>query len=223
MTDPIAIDDSLVVWSTPAAELEDRPLVLLMHGRGSHENDLAALIPMLPNEFVYASPRAPLPFEGGGYTWFAAGAPGAPPVASVDASVSAVLEWLDRVAPRGPVAAAGFSQGGAMAIHLMRHAPDRFAAYVNLSGFVVPGEAPADLRLPELLPPVFWGRDTADPVIPLSATARTEQWLVSRSRLTTRTYPGIGHSISREEVDDVSDFLRATILPIGPITPGASR
>lgn len=211
MTDPLAIDDSVVVWSTPQAELDDRPLVLLMHGRGSHENDLTALIPMLPHEFVYASLRAPLPFEGGGYTWFAAGEPGAPPVASVDASVLAVLEWLDRVAPGGPVAAAGFSQGGAMATHLMRHAPDRFFSYVNLAGFVVPGEAPADSRLSELMPPVFWGRDTADPVIPQWTADRMEQWLPPRSRLTTRTYPGIGHSISREEVDDVAEFLRSSV------------
>lgn len=213
MTDPFTIDDSLVVWSTPPAELGDRPLVVLMHGRGSHENDLAALMPMLPSEFAYASPRAPLVFEGGGYTWFAAGAPGAPPIASVDASVVAVLEWLDRVAPSGPVAAAGFSQGGAMATHLMRHAPERFVSYVNLAGFVVPGDAPADARLSELLPPVFWGRDTADPVIPQSAADRTQQWLPQRTRLTTRTYPGVGHSISREEVDDVSSFLLETLLP----------
>lgn len=211
MTGTHSIDDSAVVWSTPPVELDDRPLVLLMHGRGSHENDLAALIPMLPQEFAYASPRAPLQFNGGGYTWFTAGAPGAPSVASADASASAVLEWLDRVAPRGPVAAAGFSQGGALAIHLMRHAPERFASYVNLAGFVVPGEAPADSRLTELLPPVFWGRDPADPVIPQSAIVRTEQWLPQRSRLTTRTYPGVGHSISREEVDDVAEFLRDTL------------
>src|SRR5690554_3838583 len=211
MTNHLTIDDSAAVWSTPASELGDRPLVLLMHGRGSHENDLAALMPMLPQQFVYASPRAPLPFDGGGYTWFAAGAPGAPPAASVDAAAVAVLEGLDRIAPAGPVAAAGFSQGGALATHLMRHAPERFACYVNLAGFVVPGEAPADSRLPELLPPVFWGRDTEDPVIPRSATDRTAQWLPSHSELVARTYPGVGHSISTDEVADVAQFLRDTL------------
>lgn len=207
MSNPIAIDDAPIVWSAPAEERGERPLVVLMHGRGSHENDLAGLVPFLPGEFVYASLRAPLPFEGGGYTWFTAGAPGAPPAASVDAAALAVLAWLDRVAPSGPVVAAGFSQGGALATHLMRHAPERFAGYVNLAGFVVPGDAPADGRLPELLPPVFWGRDVADPVIPHSATERTAQWLPSRSSLTSRTYPGVGHSISAEEIADVAEFL----------------
>jgi phospholipase/carboxylesterase len=211
MNETPTLEDAAVVWSTPQGELGDLPLVVLMHGRGSHENDLAALIPLLPPGFNYASLRAPHRFEGGGYTWFAAGAPGAPPVASVDASARAVLEWLDRVAPAGPVAVGGFSQGGALATHLMRHAPERFASFFNLAGFIVPGEAPADERLGQLRPPVFWGRDVADPVIAASAAARTEQWLPTKSRLTVKTYPGIGHSISREEVADVADFLTATL------------
>jgi phospholipase/carboxylesterase len=212
MTNRILIDDTTVIWSTQPKELADRPLVVLMHGRGSHEQDLAGLIPLLPQEFGYASLRAPMPFEAGGHTWFAAGAPGVPPLASVDAAVVAVLEWLDRVAPTGQVAAAGFSQGGAMATHLMRHAPERFTSYVNLAGFVVPGEAPADARLSELRPPVFWGRGAVDPVIPQAAIDLTDQWLAPRSSLTTRVYPGLGHSISAAEVDDVSGFLRETLL-----------
>lgn len=211
MTDHVTIEDDAVIWSNPPSELGNRPLVVLMHGRGSHENDLAGLIPLLPGQFTYASLRAPHRFEGGGYTWFASGAPGAPPVASVDASALAVLQWLDRLAPSGPVAVGGFSQGGALATHLMRHEPERFASFVNLAGFIVPGQAPADDRLAGLRPPVFWGRDVADPVIAASATVRTEQWLPTHTRLTAKTYPGIGHSISREEVADVADFLTATL------------
>jgi phospholipase/carboxylesterase len=99
-----------------------------------------------------------------------------------------------------------------MATHLMRHAPERFTSYVNLAGFVVPGEAPADARLSELRPPVFWGRGAVDPVIPQAAIDLTDQWLAPRSSLTTRVYPGLGHSISAAEVDDVSGFLRETLL-----------
>ena len=118
---PYAIDDQAVVWSVPASELADRlsaePLVIVMHGRGSHENDLPSLFPLLPDGIVYASLRAPLsgrPYGLGGWTWFTPGAPAAPPAASVEGSVAAVLSWLDRIeaafdTPRA-VAALGFSQ-----------------------------------------------------------------------------------------------------------------
>jgi phospholipase/carboxylesterase len=215
MSSSLAIDPSAVVWSLAeggrAEALASRPLLVLLHGRGSHENDLFALAPLLPPQAVIASVRAPLAL-GDGYSWFPVGEPGLPSLVAADAAVSAVLEWLDEVAAGGPVGVLGFSQGGAMALHLARHAPERFAAYVNLAGFVIQGEAPADERLKELRPPVFWGRDAADPVIPQSAIERTTAWLPAHSTLTTRLYAGIGHSISPEELDDVNEFLAATLM-----------
>ena len=46
------------------------PLVVLLHGRGSHERDILALADHLPDGLAYAAVRAPLP-ESGGYAWFA--------------------------------------------------------------------------------------------------------------------------------------------------------
>lgn len=214
MSSFLALDPHAVVWSVPeadrAAALASRPLLVLMHGRGSHEQDLLSLAPLLPPTAVIASVRAPLPL-GDGFSWFPMGEPGFPSRVAADAAVQALLEWLDTVPAAGPIGLLGFSQGGAMAMHLMRHAPERFAAYVNLAGFVIPGELPADARLESLRPPVFWGRDPADPVIPSTAVDRTTDWLPTHSTLTTRLYAGIGHSISREELDDVNTFLADTL------------
>lgn len=209
----VSIDDSAVVWSAPATELASRPLVVLAHGRGSHERDLFGLVPMLPPEAVYASLRAPRS-EGDGYTWFSSGPPGSPDADSAIASTLAVLAWLDRVAPAAGVSIVGFSQGGALATQLLRHAPERFSSFVNLAGFVIEnGASPeADARLAALDKPMLWARDPADPVIPAAAVARTAAWLPLHSALTMREYPGIGHSVSRGELDDVAAFLRATLI-----------
>lgn len=219
MTDTLEIDDAAVVWSEPQTELAGRPLVVLLHGRGSHEHDLMPLAPLLVPDAVYAALRAPLAFEGGaGFSWFPPADPGLPAPDAAAAATTAILAWLDRVGPSGPVAVLGFSQGGALAIHLMRFAPERFAAFVNLSGFVVRADCPADARLPELRPAVFWGRDAADPVIPVQATDATEAWLPGHSTLTRALYPGIGHGISMEELVDVREFLGAA-LPPGTTAP----
>ncbi|MCU1515173.1 MAG: esterase [Microbacteriaceae bacterium] len=207
-------DKDAVVWSVGQAgrteALESRPLLVLMHGRGSHERDLFSLVPMLPENAVVAALRAPIPL-GDGYSWFPVGTPGQPSLVAADAVTEQVLEWLDTLPRGGPIWLMGFSQGGCMATHLMRHAPDRFSAYVNLSGFVIPGERHADHELETHRPPMFWGRDVADPVIPQDAIDRTAAWLPSHSSLVVREYAGIGHSISREEMDDVSDFLTGAL------------
>jgi len=102
----------------------------------------------------------------------------------------------------------GFSQGGAMTLQLMRHAPERFAFAVQLSGFIASGTHPGDQRLAEVRPPVFWGRGTLDPVIPEAAVARTQAWLPAHSTLTERIYEGLGHSIAQAELAEIVAFLR---------------
>lgn len=208
------LNDSAVLWSEPFAPGDTRPLVVLMHGRGSNEADLFSLVPALPDGAVYASVRAPIS-EGDGWSWFVSGQPGSPDAASAVAATRGVLAWLERVAPAARVSVVGFSQGGAMTTQLLRHAPEQFASFVNLAGFTIDGAGlgeEEDARLAVLARPVFWGRDPADPVIPASAVERTLLWLPQHSSLTVREYPGIDHSISRDELDDVVGFLRATLL-----------
>ncbi|MEF2977436.1 alpha/beta hydrolase [Subtercola sp. YIM 133946] len=227
-----AVNDAAVVWSVPSEELAGRlpmsPLVIIMHGYGSHENDLISLAPLLPEGIVAASLRAPLlaphPIENG-FAWFTIGDPGNPRISGVDDAALSVLEWLDRVeAAYGTppsIAPMGFSQGGAMAVHLLRSVPGRFVAAVNLSGFVVAGQVHGDRSMAELRPPVFWGRDVADPVITAEAVARTEEWLPEHSTLTAKLYPGIHHGVSQEEVADVSAFLGEHLFGAGAGASGA--
>ena len=218
----LSIADELVVWSVEADSLAEalktRPLVVVMHGKGSHERDLAGLFGYLPHDAVYASLRAPLvspePIVNG-FEWFPLGVPGDPEPAVLIPAAEAVLAWLDRVeatygAPRA-IAAMGFSQGGAMSIQLMRTAPERLAAGVNLSGFSASAPFAGDDVLADLRPPLFWGFDRADPIIAQSAIVRTAQFLPSHFAATIREYPGIAHSISGEELADVATFLTTAL------------
>lgn len=183
-------------------------MLVLMHGIGSHEGDLFGLAPGLPLGPVIASLRAPLP-EGQGWAWFPRSqTPGHPDPAAVDAAADAVLTWLDGV-EYSSVSLLGFSQGGIMALQLLRRAPRRFSAAVNLAGFVAPGEQDGDVLLAEAKPPVFWGRGTLDAVIADDAITRTERWLPAHTEATVRIYEDLGHAVSREEIADLVAFLRA--------------
>jgi phospholipase/carboxylesterase len=56
--------------------------------------------------------------------------------------------------------------------------------------------------------PVFWGRGTADTVIPDAAVARTRGWIGAHTALTERIYEDLPHSVSAAELRDVSAFIR---------------
>ena len=203
------VDDEAVIWSASEVDRAGRPLLLLLHGYNSNEGDLFGLAPYLPLEPAIASLRAPIS-TGYGHAWFPLMGEGIErSLEAADASTGAIIDWLDRVAPDATgIGLLGFSQGGAMAMELLRRAPERFAFAVNLSGFALPGQREGDARLAELATPVFWGRGTADEVIIPEAIARTQEWLPDHAALDERIYEGLGHSIAERELADVQGFLR---------------
>jgi len=205
------IDASAVLWSAPERERAGRPLLVLLHGYGSHEGDLFGLAPGLPLGPVIASLRAPLT-AGPGNSWFPLTfeTPVAEHGRNADAAAQAVLDWLDTT-EHSSVGLLGFSQGGAVALQLLRLAPERFDYAVMLSGFVVGGSHEGDALLEQSKPPVFWGRGTVDQVIPPFAIQATEEWLPSHSTLTVRIYEGVAHGISNAELKELTAFISSQL------------
>lgn len=203
----MTLDPDVVRWSVPAPERTGRPLLVLLHGYGSDENDLFNLVPYLPVEFVIAAVRAPLaaPWPMPGNAWY--------PIDSLsreDAVTEAAerfIAWLDDHTDAAHVGLLGFSQGAAVALQALRIRPERFAFAVNLSGYVSPGALPRDAELAERKPPVFWGRGTRDDVIPAALVEHSVEWLPAHVELSGRVYPGLTHSVSLDELGDVRSFL----------------
>jgi phospholipase/carboxylesterase len=201
-----------VVWSKPEDERAGTPLLVMMHGYGTDESRMVRLFEYLPAEFTCAALRAPMDI-GDHYGWFLLDYFLANDFADVITATTAVHSWISTVkGQHSSVSLLGYSQGMAMASTLLRLHPEDYKATVGLSGFVLQNEL---LSLSESFtspPPFFWGRDKADLVINEDAIAYTEEWLHENTQLTARTYPGMGHAMSKTEMVDVSAFLRHYVL-----------
>lgn len=183
----------------------DAPVLVLLHGYGSHDGDLLPLVDRPDLELL--APRAPLP-AGPGFAWAPLTVPGSPDPAPVHAATEALLTWLDEhVEPGRRIGLLGFSQGGLMVTQLLRARPGAFAAGVVLSGFALAGEQPGDLALAADPPPVLFARGDADTVIAPDASARIRTWLAAHTTLDERVYPGMGHTVGVQERTDVEEFL----------------
>jgi phospholipase/carboxylesterase len=207
--------EQIVVWRKPAKHGPFTPLVVLLHGRGADEYDLIDVADALPATFAFASLRAPVAIEGGGYTWYESrGGPGAPTAQSVRAAIDGVRGWLD-----GPEAAGfnrertyvfGFSAGMLMASALLLDDPARFAGAVLLSG-AIPFGAGLDLSPQRLAAkPIFHGHGSLDTVIPPERVAQSMRYLREESgaELTDREYRH-AHAISNRELADIAEWLSA--------------
>ena len=192
------------------------PLVVLLHGRGSNEQDVIALADLLPAGPAYAAVRAPIG-EGGGYAWFANRGIGRPAAESLADTIAWFRAWLDPIAPPGrPVVLAGFSGGATFAGGLVLDDPARFAGLAILyAGLPFDAGVPTTAgRLAGF--PVFAVQGDADTVIPPDLQRRAWQYLHGESgaQLTSRRSPG-GHAITRADVDALADWIseRAAARP----------
>jgi phospholipase/carboxylesterase len=199
-----------VLWrgnADPAA-----PLVVLLHGRGSSEQDIVELADLLPQEAAYAAVRAPIA-EGDGYAWFANRGIGRPLPESLASSIAWFQTWLDSVAPpERPVILAGFSGGATFAGGLALHAPARFAGVASLYA-TLPFDAGVPTtpgRLTGL--PVLVVQGGADQVIPVDLQARSWEYLhgASGAHVTARRSPG-GHALTSDDVRALTEWLTGRV------------
>ena len=184
------------------------PLVVLLHGRGSHETEIMALADALPPELSYAAVRAPLA-EGPGFAWFANRGIGRPVPDSLRATMDWFNAWLDEIAPPGrPVLLVGFSGGAAFAGGLVLDNPERFAGAAILYGTV-----PFDAGVPTVAArlagvPVFVAQGEHDHVIPRELLDHTWRYVTEESGAPTiaRRDP-VGHGIATGALAELAGWL----------------
>jgi phospholipase/carboxylesterase len=179
----VPLDD--VVHRTRPAAGDPQGAIVLLHGRGTDENDLFPLIDILDPDRRLAgfTLRGPLNLPPGGWHWYRLGGIPTPDPTTFEASYDLVTAWLDSlpdelgVAPERTVIG-GFSQGSVMsyAVSLGDGRPSP-AGVIALSGFIprVPGFS-LDLDSRAGLP-VAIGHGTYDPVIPVEFGREAKEML----------------------------------------------
>ncbi len=208
--------DTVPVVATAGSSDPTKPLVVLLHGRGSNERDIIGLADHLLEGPEYAAVRAPIA-EGGGYAWFANRGIGRPTAESLAETMAWFRTWLDSVAPAGrPVVLVGFSGGAAFAGGLLLADPQRFAGAAILYG-TLPFDAGVPVTPARLAGvPVFVARGEQDRVIPGELLQRTWDYLHGESAASvhSRRDPG-GHGITGLTLAELGGWIDGLLTPDG--------
>jgi phospholipase/carboxylesterase len=202
---PAGVDDGAVRFFPHLPGPEDR-VVLLLHGLGSDEDDLLSLAPQLPRDVVYASLRG-VHACGQGYGWLQPPPldPSAPGM--LEESAHAVETWIDARLSARPVGAIGFSQGGILALQLLRRDLAALDWAVNLSGEPYPTTMPTDDALAARRPPVLWGHGGRDPLYDDAQETGIRAWLRAHTDLVEVRSPQLGHGIDALVLEAVVGFV----------------
>jgi phospholipase/carboxylesterase len=191
------------VWSASPAPRAGAELLVLLHGHGGVEDDLTPLFPMLPETTLAVALRGTVSL-GDRWTWFDGHRQ---PLTVFDQSVEQVRAWVDEVWDDRPVGVLGFSLGGAVALELLRRAPDRFAYAGQICGFRMPGRRDDCPELAHRRPPVFSGVGERDDVISVDDTREMTEWLRRHTEVSEHRYPHLGHEIADAMLQDAASFV----------------
>lgn len=209
-------------------EIETAPnpdaAVVWMHGLGADGHDFEPIVPelRLPAatriRFVFPhAPLRPVTINQGHVmrAWYdvrALAGVRREDEAGVRQSARQIEALLGRERQRGMapgrIVIAGFSQGGAMALHVGLRHPDRLAGILALSCYLpVANALDTELSPANRDVPIFWAHGLHDPMIP---QAMAEQGRAQLGELGYQVdwhqYP-IPHSVSAEEIADVARWL----------------
>jgi len=193
------------------------PALILLHGRGADEKDLAGIAGFLDDRLLIISARAPYRFaNGGGYAWYDMDDAGAPDETMLEQSYLRLTRFVHECiavyhADPQQLYLLGFSMGTMMAYALSLTTPRLFRGVVANSGFVQepPGHP---LKWNELSGTGFFiTHGLFDPVIPV-ARGRESRDLFrnSNAEWVYREYP-MGHEISLDSLSEASGWLTSRI------------
>ncbi len=198
--------------------------VILMHGLGADGHDFEPVVselrlPASPS-VRWVFPHAPVrPVTlNDGYpmrAWYdiAAIDPDAAEDEEGILDSAAAIETLiraeeERGVPSRRIIVAGFSQGGAMAIHVGLRRAERLCGIIALSCYLLlPATVEAEASAARVGLPVFMGHGTRDTVVPFAmATAARDVLIAQGCEVSWHDYP-MDHGVCAEEIADLREWI----------------
>jgi phospholipase/carboxylesterase len=198
---------------SPRSPSEQPPLLILLHGYGSNEEDLLQLAPYLPDACQIVSLRAPLMLSPGANCWYELAFTQEGIIANIPQALQSlkILRETYHAAiaayacDAGRVAVIGFSQGAGMAGMLALSEPT-IRCSLLLSGLNPFAMLPAE-DIQVLHPEVLVVHGTYDEVVPVSIGHSTRDAFVSHGGLVQYAEYPIGHTIDLRVIAAVTTYL----------------
>lgn len=200
----------------PSIKSSKPPLLILLHGTGSNEQDLFSFADQLPGKFLVVSARAPYTISPGSYTWYELHFENGKPISSnaqaeqSRKTLSAFIEQLKskHTFDASQVYLCGFSQGGIMSYSVALTAPDKIKGIAVMSGRLL-DDVKTKVATKEQLKKlnIFISHGTKDNVLNVQYARDAKVYVQSLGLAPQyKEYPE-AHTISREMFADLLTWL----------------
>ncbi|MGY4494486.1 alpha/beta hydrolase [Pseudomonas sp. TE3610] len=213
-SDPAREPESGIFFRKACNTTAPKGRLLLLHGVGSNEANLAALAEALPEDLEVLLLRGPLQVGPQGFAWYQVTFTGNGPSFNEEQAEASrlLLQRFIQALPPLPTVIAGFSQGGIMSSSVGVTEPELVKGFALLSGRMLREIAP------KIAPPVrlehvnaFIAHGHRDNVLPVEWAQEADAWLERIGvKHETHLY-NMGHEIIGEEMADFAQWLDTTL------------
>lgn len=200
-------------------------VVIWLHGLGADGYDFVNLVPELhlpddlPMKFVFPhAPMRPITINNNYVmrAWYdikdlanlanedEAG------VRDSAAKINALIEREKQLGmPSDKIILAGFSQGGAMALHIGLRYPEKLAGIIALSTYLpLHTSLPAEMSKVNCDTAIMMAHGTQDPLIPIALAKESRDFLIKHDcKVEWHDYV-MPHSVCSQEINDISKWLQ---------------
>src|SRR3970040_1969945 len=201
----------------PKIKLDKNPLILLLHGYGSNEEDLFSFASELPDDYYLISARAPYDLQYGSYAWYAINFDADENKFSDNEqarkSRDLIARFVDELAINYPIDAdnislLGFSQGAILSYAIALSHPEKVKNVIALSGYPNEDIMEDNFKKNDFSQlRIFHSHGTVDQVIPIDWARKTKPFLEKLGIASVyKEYP-IGHGISPQVFNDFKTWL----------------
>lgn len=201
----------------PSTAKGKAPLILMLHGYGSNENDLFSFANEFPEKYLVVSARAPLSLPPYGHAWYEINFDADMGKFTNDEQATAsrdlIVKFLSEItaqyyADPDQVTLLGFSQGAILSYAIALSYPEKIKHIVALSGYVHPSIFIENYEKKDFSNLCFYlSHGNQDQVIPVEWARKNKPFLDNLDISNTYSEFPVGHGVSPENLKELKAWL----------------
>lgn len=199
----------------PKIKTENPPLLILLHGYGSNEQDLFSFADELPDEFLIISARAPYELGFGSYAWYAINFDQIngkfSDLEQAQKSIDKIASFIDEIKEKYQTNSdktflLGFSQGAILSYATSLQYPNKVQYIVALSGYIDENLLPKEV-VKNIQTDYYVSHGTADQVLPVEWARKAPQLLSEYNLKSDYSEYPVGHGVAPQNFYSLKKWI----------------
>ena len=207
-------------YKAPSNPLEASPLIIMLHGFGSDENDLFSFASELPDHYTIISLKAPIPMQPYGNAWYNIYFDSADgKFSDTEQAIKSrdlIRDCIDEITEKynvqkDNITLLGFSQGTILSFSVALSYPEKIKNVIGLSGYInedILLDGFENNNFHNLN--IYTSHGSVDQVIPVDWARKTEPFLKNLNISCTYSEFPVGHGVAPQNFHEFKEWLEKT-------------